>query len=132
MLWSLRFGAGGEPQGVDYRNPSGRGGFAAVGAVGAAIRGSIGAARISYRERRDGRRYIRAAGVLCAICIPVDITFLWRPTLRDADDEMVLETAVNGRADRLLTFNERDFIGAEKFGIAVVRPRPAWGAWRNR
>jgi predicted nucleic acid-binding protein len=52
--------------------------------------------------------------------------------LRDADDEMVLETAVNGRADRLLTFNERDFIGAEKFGIAVVRPGPAWRAWKNR
>jgi hypothetical protein len=34
---------------------------------------------------------------------------LWRPVLRDADDEMVLETAVNGQADRLLTFNERDF-----------------------
>ena len=36
--------------------------------------------------------------------------------LRDPDDEMVLETAANGRADRLLTFNERHFAGA-----------PAWG-----
>ena len=68
---------------------------------------------------------------LCAICIPVDITFLWRPMLRDADDELVLEVAVNGRADRLLTFNERDFAGANRFGIIVERPEPAWRAWRT-
>jgi hypothetical protein len=42
-----------------------------------------------------------------AVCRP--ISFLWRPRLRDTDDEMVLEVAVSGRADRLLTFNERDF-----------------------
>jgi putative PIN family toxin of toxin-antitoxin system len=68
---------------------------------------------------------------LCAICIPVDITFLWRPMLRDADDELVLEVAVNGRADRLLTFNERDFAGANRFGIIVERAGPAWRAWRT-
>src|SRR5271163_4973282 len=33
---------------------------------------------------------------LCVVCIPVEISFLWRPVLRDADDEMVLEVAVNG------------------------------------
>jgi predicted nucleic acid-binding protein len=68
---------------------------------------------------------------LCAICIPVEISFLWRPVLRDADDEMVLETAVNGGADRLLTFNQRDFAGAERLGIKVERPGPAWRAWRG-
>jgi len=40
---------------------------------------------------------------------PVKIHFLWRPQLRDPADEMVLETAVNGRADLLVTFNERDY-----------------------
>ena len=34
---------------------------------------------------------------LCAICRPVAISYSWRPTLRNADDEMVLEVAVNGR-----------------------------------
>jgi len=68
---------------------------------------------------------------LCAICEPVEVLFLWRPVLRDADDEMVLDTAVNGRADRLLTFNERDFAGAQRFGITVERPGPAWRAWRG-
>src|SRR5438128_688643 len=41
--------------------------------------------------------------ILCALCRPVEISFLWRPMLRNADDEMVLEVAVNSRADRLLT-----------------------------
>src|SRR5689334_24172866 len=37
----------------------------------------------------------RLLDTLCAICKPVEISYLWRPVLRDADDEMVLETAVN-------------------------------------
>jgi predicted nucleic acid-binding protein len=61
---------------------------------------------------------------LCAVCIPVEISFLWRPVLRDPDDEMVLEVAVNGRAERLLTFNQRDFAGAERLGVRVQRLVP--------
>ena len=68
---------------------------------------------------------------LCAVCTPVEISFLWRPVLRDADDEMVLEVAVNGRADRLLTSNERDFAGAQRLGVTVERPGPAWRSWRR-
>src|ERR1022692_2748010 len=40
---------------------------------------------------------------------PVRTHFLWRPQLRDPNGEMVLETAVNGRADALVTFNVRDY-----------------------
>jgi predicted nucleic acid-binding protein len=40
---------------------------------------------------------------------------------------MVLETAVNGNADSLVTFNVRHLAeGARDFGIAVVRPIEAW------
>jgi hypothetical protein len=36
--------------------------------------------------------------------------------LRNPDDDMVLEAAVNGRADAIVTFNHRDFApAAEKF-----------------
>jgi putative PIN family toxin of toxin-antitoxin system len=69
---------------------------------------------------------------LIAICEPVAISYLWRPTLRDPDDEMVLEAAMNGGADRLLTFNERDFRNANRFNVIVQRPGPAWHAWRQR
>jgi gamma-glutamyl phosphate reductase len=63
--------------------------------------------------------------------IGLEISFLWRPMLRDADDEMVLKVAVNGRVDRLLTCNERDFAGAGGLGIVVERPGPAWRSWRR-
>lgn len=66
---------------------------------------------------------------IAVIAIPLVISYLWRPMLRDPDDELVLETAANGRADLLLTFNERDFAGAERFAFWVSRPGPAWRAW---
>ena len=53
----------------------------------------------------------------------VDIAYLWRPQLRDAADDMVLEAAVNGRAATILTFNQRDFLPqTQNFGIAVLTP----------
>ena len=61
-----------------------------------------------------------------AMAQPVKIHFLWRPQLRDPADEMVLETAVNGRADLLVTFNERDYgTVPRRFGIEVLTPRLA-------
>jgi predicted nucleic acid-binding protein len=68
---------------------------------------------------------------LCVLCTPIEVSFLWRPMLRDPGDELVLEAAVNGRANELLTFNARDFSGAERFGIVVERPGPAWRTWRG-
>jgi predicted nucleic acid-binding protein len=57
---------------------------------------------------------------------PVKIHFLWRPQLRNPSDEMVLETAVNGRADLLATFNERNYgTVPERLGVKVTTPRRA-------
>jgi len=57
---------------------------------------------------------------------PVETHFLWRPQLRDLSDEMVLEAAVNGQAQAIVTFNRRDFGTAPaKFGIEVLLPREA-------
>jgi len=69
---------------------------------------------------------------IAAIAEPVRLAFLWRPVLADIDDDMVLETAVNGRADAIVTFNKRDFIPAgEQFGIAVLSPAETVGRWRR-
>ena len=63
---------------------------------------------------------------LIALGEPVRTHFLWRPQLRDPNDEMVLEVAVNGRADALVTFNVRDYgTAAAQFGVAVLLPREA-------
>lgn len=49
--------------------------------------------------------------------------FQWRPQLRDPADEMVLEAAVNGRADALISFNRRDFGDAPaRFGVLLATP----------
>lgn len=61
-----------------------------------------------------------------AMSEPVIMHFLWRPQLRDPNDEMVLETAVNGGADALVTFNIRDFGETPlRFGVKVYQPREA-------
>jgi putative PIN family toxin of toxin-antitoxin system len=64
-----------------------------------------------------------ALDVLAALVEPAERHFLWRPKLRDPDDDMVLEAAVNGRADVIATFNARDFAGVVgEFGIEVLTP----------
>ncbi len=64
-----------------------------------------------------------ALAALAAAVEPVEVRFTWRPQLADADDEMVLEAAVNGRADALVTHNVADFAAAvPRFGLALLRP----------
>ncbi len=54
----------------------------------------------------------------------VDVNFRWRPQLTDPSDELVLEAAVNGAADALVTHNMRDFrTAAPRFGLRVLLPR---------
>jgi putative PIN family toxin of toxin-antitoxin system len=53
----------------------------------------------------------------------VDVNFRWRPQLKDPKDEFVLEAAVNGQADALVTHNVRDFAAvAPLFGLRVLLP----------
>jgi len=62
---------------------------------------------------------------LAFVIEPVKLHYLWRPQLGDVADEMVLETAINGRADCIVTFNIRHFVPAERFGIDIIRPSEA-------
>ena len=60
---------------------------------------------------------------LAALARPIEIHFRWRPQLRDADDEMVFEAAINAQERTIVTFNVRDFaMAADKFGIALATP----------
>lgn len=60
---------------------------------------------------------------LAALIEPVEVHFQWRPQVRDPGDEMVLEAAINGRADALVTYNVTDFsVASQRFQIPVLRP----------
>jgi putative PIN family toxin of toxin-antitoxin system len=60
---------------------------------------------------------------MASVIQPVEIHFQWRPQVNDANDEMVLEAAINGYADAIVTNNRKDFVrAAKRFSIDVVSP----------
>ena len=64
---------------------------------------------------------------------PIRISFLWRPVLPDPADDLVLETAVNGAADVIVTFNHRHFVpAASRFGLEILAPADAVRQLENR
>lgn len=50
------------------------------------------------------------------------IHYLWRPCLKDPNDDMVLEVAVAAGVDFIVTHNTKDFAGSERFGVQSVTP----------
>lgn len=68
----------------------------------------------------EGARFARA---VAALCEPVIIHRTWRPQLRDPGDEHILEAALNGRADAIVSFNQRDFAPAAELGLRLALPR---------
>ncbi len=69
--------------------------------------------------------YINAIDVvdyLCSVANRHEIFFLWRPVLKDPDDDFILELAVKCNAI-IVTWNIKDFKKAARFGINVVTPK---------
>ena len=70
---------------------------------------------------------------VAAAAEPTGLAFRWRPVARDPGDDMVVETAVNGRADVIATFNIRDFQSVtDSFGIEILSPGDTWMRWKAR
>ena len=59
---------------------------------------------------------------LCEVGHHQRIHLLWRPSLRDPRDELVLELAVAAGCPQIITFNGRDFAGSERLGVTAVTP----------
>jgi putative PIN family toxin of toxin-antitoxin system len=82
-----------------------------------AAKGAIRRGGLSAREVDD------ILDCICAVARHREIYYLWRPLLRHPKDDMVLELAVAGGCDFIVTYNQRDFRGAEEFSIGVLTPK---------
>jgi putative PIN family toxin of toxin-antitoxin system len=80
----------------------------------------LAAARITKDEA------VGLVATIIDVIEPVGVHYQWRPQLLDPGDELVLEVAVNGGADAIVTFNRRDYGTAPaRFGIELLSPAEA-------
>lgn len=91
---------------------------------------------IEYEAVLTRKEHLKAAGLrsgevgelldaLASVAEPVVPSFRWRPMLRDPNDDMVFEAALNGGADLLVTFNKRDFEDVAISNLRIVSPAEA-------
>jgi putative PIN family toxin of toxin-antitoxin system len=59
---------------------------------------------------------------LCDVGHRQAIHFLWRPTLADPRDEFILELAIAANCNAIVTHNVRDFAGASRFAVQIIKP----------
>ena len=60
----------------------------------------------------------------CSVAHLQKIFYLWRPLLPDPKDDLLLELAIAAGCQSIITFNRRDFSGADRFRVSVVEPGP--------
>jgi len=59
---------------------------------------------------------------LCKIGKQVKIFYLWRPFLKDPFDDHIIEVALSANCKYIITYNKKDFIEVEQFGVKVLTP----------
>jgi putative PIN family toxin of toxin-antitoxin system len=99
---------------------------------------------IEYEAVLSREEHLLAAGLsaeemqslldaVAMVADPVRLAYLWRPLLTDTEYDMVLETAINGRAEILVTLNLRDFAAAKgMFDVVILSPADALEWLRKR
>ena len=61
-----------------------------------------------------------------------DVHFLWRPFLRDPDDDMVLECAITSGSQYIVTHNVKDFRRASELKVQAIKPADFLTLLRNK
>ena len=61
--------------------------------------------------------------MLCKWSNHCQVYFLWRPFLKDANDDFVLELAIESNSEYIVTYNVKDFKGIDKFNIKAITPK---------
>ena len=59
---------------------------------------------------------------LCKIGKQIKIFYLWRPFLKDPFDDHIIEVAISAKCKYIITYNKKDFLEVEQFGIEVISP----------
>ncbi len=70
-------------------------------------------------QAEDALAYLRYLASLARL---QDLYYLWRPFLRDPDDDMVLECAAASGSRYLVTHNVRDFARSAELGVSAIAP----------
>lgn len=62
---------------------------------------------------------------ICSVANHRKVFYLWRPLLKDPEDDMVLELAVAANSKFIVTFNKKDFRKRylKPFGIKALTPK---------
>lgn len=77
------------------------------------------------RENLAGRTPHQASmflDYLLSLSVIQEIYFKWRPGLTDPGDDLVLELAVAGNCQYIVTHNVRDFLRVEEWGLKAIKP----------
>ncbi|MHB8167047.1 MAG: putative toxin-antitoxin system toxin component, PIN family [Sulfuricella sp.] len=75
---------------------------------------------------------LRFLRYLASIAYLQDVHFLWRPFLRDPDDDMVLECAVASGSQFIVTHNMKDFRRVEELKVQAIKPADFLRLLRSR
>jgi predicted nucleic acid-binding protein len=70
----------------------------------------------------SGEEVLELIESLEGLAEPVRVMERWRPLSQDPDDDMVLELAITGRAEAIVTNKIRHFAKAKRFRIEVLSP----------
>ena len=82
---------------------------------------------VAKRERwKNKPTWMSIADIIDYMCLvghKHKIHYLWRPREKDPKDDMVLEVAVAGQCEIIVTYNKRDFSDAAKHGLKLMTPK---------
>lgn len=76
----------------------------------------VGTIRLNLNEIDDILNYVIGSSRRARLY------YVWRPVVKDLNDDFVAEAAICSNCEYLVTHNVRDFQGLESYGVKVITP----------
>jgi putative PIN family toxin of toxin-antitoxin system len=77
---------------------------------------------LKQKSKLDFKYIDSILNYICYIAKKNRVFYLWRPKLKDIDDDFLLELAVKSNSI-IITLNKKDFKPAKEFGLKVMTPK---------